>query len=139
MKSDNPLGVKSRITTFHACPRLVSILERGANGCRAGCGGSMVLVVYCTFLLTVAPDQGGGAASTLSMTNGNKQERTNKQCRKKQTKKMFLDAGTYQSSLRVLMQTQKWCEEKTRSTLETQPRRMPSSPCRWSTPSTRGC
>ena len=25
---------------------------------------------------------------------------------------MFLDAGTYQSSLRVLMQTQKWCEKK---------------------------
>ena len=84
MKSDNPLGVKSRITTFHACPRLVSILERGANGCRAGCGGSMVLVVYCTFLLTVAPDQGGGAASTLSMTDGNKQER-NKQTRQKKT------------------------------------------------------
>ena len=150
LKSGNP-GVKPRTTTFCACPRLVSILERGANGCRAGCGGtllllllllllvggSLLLLVYCTFLLTVAPpDQGAGAASTLSMTNGNKQG-ANRAEKTSQEGVLFvpyvcLHLSEFTDSVDANTEMV-W--QESRSTLKTWPR----SPCSWSTSSTRGC
>ena len=106
-----------------ACPRLVSILERALTVGGAGCGvlpgpplanvGGPTTILQCTSgVWCTAPLQlaNGGklikragllAASTLSMTNGNKQKQNEEQKRaKKQSKKVNslsnMDASTYQ-------------------------------------------